>query len=380
LRASNHSISIPSHPHVQLNLAARRVALRKGRESRRPGGHPHQRDKGTTPYASPDESKDCATRLVSLCDAFEAELVVVEAMLAAVVLANKVWYDHYTAVDYSANKTKDDAVDAQHAIHRDKLVLWLSSAWKACELSTKYLLQSLETPDLQLEIQLGYFGPLGKYRDARESPSMYYQPGSEPRITQTVVQALASVSEVCLFVGLRAAINHATGGLFQGDSLPHIDHIINTNGLLLNVIGSYNTSTDLPTTEVLPSGETFVTGGYQEGSMGTFERGMYKGPMRCDMARMERAQFDMMPFQKKLVWNAVPTRRHPNGSYVQTNSVLQLERMPHNGARCVNKYIGVMVQALTVVRSGSDQTTFTLTWVSSRFSVADVVWVVLYHV
>ena len=365
-QASKHSFSLPSHPHVQLGFAARRVAMRKGREAQQPGGHPHRRYKGTTPYATPEQSADYEKRLASLCVAFQAELVEVEAKVAACVLANKVRDDHYNAAGYSADNTTDMCVDARHAIERDSLVLWLQSFSKACELSTTYLLQSLQTPDVELETVFGYFGPIGKWREARESKSMYYEPGSDPPIAQSVVQALAAVSEVCLLVGLRAAINHATGGLFHGDSLPHIDRITHGNGLMLNVIGSYNTSTDLPTTEVLACGGKFVTGGYNEGSMGTFETGMYAGPMGCTMSRWRRAQFDLMAYQKKLVWNAVPTRSYPNGSYVQTNSVFQLQRMPPSGARCMTQYIGVVVEAITAVRSLFDQSTITQTWVSSR--------------
>ena len=196
--------------------------------------------------------------------------------------------------------------------------------------------------------------------------SMYFEPGSDPPVAQSVVQALAAVSEVCLLVGFRVAINHATRGLFQGDSLPHIDRIIHGTGLMLNVIGSYNTSTDIPITEALASGGEFVTGGYNEGSMGTFENGMYAGPMGCTMSRFRRAQFDLMVYQKKLVWNAVPTRKYPSGRFVQTNSVLQLQRMPGNGAKCTAQYIAVAVEAITTVRSGFNQSTINQTWVSFR--------------
>jgi len=50
--------------------------------------------------------------------------------------------------------------------------------------------------------------------------------------------------------------------------------IIHGAGLMLSVIGSYNTSTDNPVTQVLASGRKFVTGGYNDGAMGTFEHGM----------------------------------------------------------------------------------------------------------
>jgi len=177
------------------------------------------------------------------------------------------------------------------------------------------------------------------------------------------VQALAAVSGVCLLVGHRAAINHATGGLFQGDSLPHIDHIINWGGVMLNVIGSYGTSTDLPVTKVLSSGGKFVTGGYDQGSMGTFEIGMYAGPMRCSMSRFLRAQFDLMAFTKKLVFDATKTRKHPNGHHVQTNSVRILKTMPASATRCTAQFIAVALETVDAIRSGPDQNTIHQTWV-----------------
>ena len=374
-QAPKQRLSLPSphpqvpfpapHPHIRISRDARRVAVRKKHEAQLPGGHPHQRYQGTTPYATYQQSQDCAQHLVGLCDAFQVALLVVEADVTASVLATKVRDDHFNAPDYLANWTEDMLVETRHANQRDILVRWVQSFCRACELSTIYLQQSLQTPDFELETVLGYFGPLGKWRDAHESRSMYYQPGSDPRVSQTVVQALAAVSEVNLLVGLRVAINHAMGGLFQGDSLPHIDSILNAKGLLLIVIGSYNTSTDLPITEELACGGRFVTGGYSEGSIGTFEAGMYAGPMECMMPRMRRAMFDIMPFQKKLVWNETPTRRYPNGSYIQTNSVHQLDCMPPNGLMCMHKFIGVAAEALTAVRSLPDQSNLTQTWVSS---------------
>jgi len=360
---SNKSIpSPPSHPHIQLSTLARQVALRKGREAQQPGGHPHRRDKDTVVYVTPEQSLDCEHRLASLCAALDAELVVVEAKVAACVAANKLRDDHYNAADYVPNLQKDAVVDAQHSIQRDILVLWFQSFCQACELSTIYLQQSLQIPDAQLEKDFGYFGPLGVWREASTSRSMYYEPGSSPPAPQTVVQALAAVSGVCLLVGHRAAINHATGGLFQGDSLPHIDHITKLDGVMLNVIGSYNTSTELPVTKVLASGGKFVTGGYDEGSMGAFEIGMYAGPMRCSMSRFLRAQFNLMAFDKKLVFDATKTRKHPNGHHVQTNSVKILKTMPASATRCTARFIAVAVETVGAIRSGPDQHTMNQTW------------------
>jgi len=90
---------------------------------------------------------------------------------------------------------------------------------------------------------------------------------------------------------------------------------------------------------------------------------MYAGPMRCTMSRFLRAQFDLMAYQKKLGFDAAKTRKHPNGHFVQLNSVRQLKNMPGNGAKCTAQYIAVAVEAIAAVRSGPDQSTLNQTWV-----------------
>jgi len=64
---------------------------------------------------------DCEQRLQSsgLCAALDAELVVVEAKVAACVAANKLRDDHYNAAGYVPNLQKDAMVDAQHSVQRD---------------------------------------------------------------------------------------------------------------------------------------------------------------------------------------------------------------------------------------------------------------------
>ena len=57
-----------------------------------------------------------------MCGAFEAELGVVEAIVAACVLANKVRDDHYNAIDYAADFKRDMLVDARHVNQRDILI------------------------------------------------------------------------------------------------------------------------------------------------------------------------------------------------------------------------------------------------------------------
>jgi len=138
------SIRLPSlplpHPHVTLSAQALCVALCKGREAHLIGGHPHKRDKSTVVYATLEQSQDCEQRLQSLCAGFEAELAVVEAMVAGCQVANKRRDDHYSAASYSPNIKADMMVEARTAVQRDILIVWLRSFAEACELSTIYLL------------------------------------------------------------------------------------------------------------------------------------------------------------------------------------------------------------------------------------------------